>query len=51
MKYRENHACMKPSDAVGDPSLVIFSDASNDAYGSCAYMQGGHDKVEDLQVT
>ena len=37
--------CMKPSDAVGDPSLVIFSDASNDAYGSCAYArwprQGG----------
>ena len=36
---------MKPSDSVGDPSLVIFSDASNDGYRSCAYArwqrQGG----------
>ena len=29
--------CMRPPDAVGDPVLIIFSDASNEAYGSCAY--------------
>lgn len=45
MDYVRFKRCMKPSDAVGDPSLVIFSDASNDAYGSCPYArwprQGG----------
>ena len=31
--------CLKPTDAVGDPALVIFSDGSNDAYGACAYVR------------
>ena len=29
--------CVKPQAAVGGPSLVIFSDASEDAFGACAY--------------
>ncbi|XP_020910817.1 uncharacterized protein LOC110248612 [Exaiptasia diaphana] len=37
--------CIKPSDAVCNPVLIIFCDASEDAYGSCAYVrwkrQGG----------
>ena len=37
--------CLKPSDAVCNPILIIFCDASEDAYGSCAYVrwrrQGG----------
>ncbi|XP_066016122.1 uncharacterized protein [Pocillopora verrucosa] len=28
--------CLKPSDAVCNPILIIFCDASEDAYGSCA---------------
>ena len=31
--------CLKPNDAVNDPVLIIFSDASNDAYGACAYVR------------
>ena len=27
----------KPDDAVADPTLVIFSDASEEAFGACAY--------------
>ena len=30
---------MKPSNAVGDPVLVIFSDGSNNAYSACAYVR------------
>ena len=37
--------CLKPSDAVCNPVLIIFCDASEDAYGSYAYVrwqrQGG----------
>ena len=29
----------KPSDAVGDPILVVFSDGSEEAYGAVAYPQ------------
>lgn len=28
---------IKPSDAVGDPTLIIFSDGSKHAYGAVAY--------------
>lgn len=28
---------MKPNEAVGDPTLVTFSDGSQDAYGACSY--------------
>ena len=31
------HRSTKPQDAVGDPTLVVFSDASEDAFGACAY--------------
>ena len=31
--------CLKPYGAVGEPTLVIFSDASTQAYGACAYVQ------------
>ena len=31
--------CMKPSNAVGDPALVIFSDGSNNAFGACGYVR------------
>ena len=31
--------CVKPSDAVGDPELVVFCDASEAAYGACAYVR------------
>ena len=29
--------CLRPPDAIGDPALVVFSDASLHAYGACAY--------------
>ena len=29
--------CIKPKDAVGKPNLVLFSDGSEGAYGTCAY--------------
>lgn len=29
--------CIKPSNAVGDPSIIFFSDGSEEAYGTCAY--------------
>ena len=28
--------CMKPSDAIGEPILIVFSDTSQDAYAACA---------------
>ena len=31
--------CMKPSDAIGEPVLIVFSDASQDAYAACAYVR------------
>lgn len=31
--------CLKPPNAVGDPSLVLFSDGSESAYGACAYVR------------
>ncbi|CAC5382019.1 unnamed protein product [Mytilus coruscus] len=33
--------CLKPDNAVGDPMLVIFSDGSKLAYGTCAYVRWG----------
>ncbi|XP_063603426.1 uncharacterized protein LOC134779294 [Penaeus indicus] len=37
-----------PSNAVGKPSLIIFSDSSMQAYGACAYVrwQTGEDEFE-----
>jgi len=29
----------KPSTAIGEPSLVLFSDASEEAFGACAYIR------------
>ena len=31
--------CTRPLEATGDPVLVIFSDASSQAYGACAYVR------------
>ena len=31
--------CIKPSDFLGNPTLIIFSDASFLAYGACAYIR------------
>ena len=31
--------CIKPTNAIGEPILVVFSDASSHAYGACAYLQ------------
>ena len=31
--------CMKPTDAIGEPLLIVFSDASQDAYAACAYVR------------
>ena len=38
-KYKEVEfpRCIKPSNAIGDPTLAIFSDGSGDAYGAVAY--------------
>ena len=30
------YRCLKPTNVVGNPTLVIFSDGSNSAYGVCA---------------
>ncbi|KAK4310069.1 hypothetical protein Pmani_018335 [Petrolisthes manimaculis] len=30
---------LKPSNALGNPSLIIFSDSSKQAYGACAYVR------------
>ena len=30
---------LKPSNALGKPSLIIFSDGSMQAYGACAYVR------------
>ena len=31
--------CFKPMDAIGEPILIVFSDASKDAYAACAYVR------------
>ena len=31
--------CMKPNKAVGNPSLIVFSDGSDNAYGECAFIR------------
>ena len=31
--------CVKPLEAIGQPTLIIFSDASEAEYGSCAYVR------------
>ena len=35
----EFQRCVKPSDAIGDPILVIFSDGSGDLYGAAVYVR------------
>ena len=48
MNYVKNKRNVKPDDSGEDPILVIFSDGSTDAYGTCAYVRwrltnGKHD--------
>ena len=31
--------CLKPKNAIGNPTLVTFSDASENAFGACCYLQ------------
>ena len=31
--------CIKSKDAIGKPVLVIFNDASENAFGACAYVR------------
>lgn len=31
--------CLKPEDAIGNPELIVFTDASETAYGTCAYVR------------
>ena len=31
--------CIQPADAEGDATLIMFSDASEQAYGTCAYLR------------
>ena len=37
MKNIEFPRCVKPKGAIDNPTLVLFSDASNEAYGTVAY--------------
>ena len=37
IKYISFHRSITPEDKIGSPSLVLFSDASNEAYGTVAY--------------
>ena len=39
LKNIDFERCMKPKDAEGDPTLVLFSDASIEAFGACAYVR------------
>ncbi|XP_071519124.1 uncharacterized protein [Panulirus ornatus] len=36
LKFRR---CIKPDNALGNPTLVIYADASNIAYSTCAYIR------------
>ncbi|XP_071519126.1 uncharacterized protein [Panulirus ornatus] len=36
LKFRR---CIKPDNALGNPTLVIYTDASNIAYSTCAYIR------------
>ena len=31
--------CVRPDEAVGDPSLITFSDASKEVFGACCYLR------------
>ena len=37
LKNVKFNRCLKPVDTIGDPTLVLFSDASKEAYGTVAY--------------
>ena len=34
--------CVKPKNAIGNPTLVTFSDASENAFGACCYLRMGN---------
>ena len=31
--------CIRPTEAAGDPTLVVFSDSSDDDFGACSYLR------------
>ena len=31
--------CLKPGNAIGEPTLISFSDGSEDAFGACCYVR------------
>lgn len=37
MEHLQFDWCLKPKNAAGHPSLVLFSDGSEEAFGSCGY--------------
>ena len=42
MLYLENvgfYRCLRPPDTIGELFLIMFTDASSQAYGDCAYVQ------------
>ena len=36
LKFKQ---CIKPNDAIGNPTLVVYADASNTAYSTCVYIR------------
>ena len=40
--------CIRPVDAVGQPILILFSDGSNSAYGTCAYGGGNYHPADSI---
>ena len=39
MKEISFSRCVKPANSVGNPSLIMFTDGSNDAFGACGYVR------------
>ena len=35
--------CVRPNTAQGNPALILFSDASEEAYGGCSYLRWEHE--------